>query len=128
MNVNIEKLNDKKVGDVIYLFADGTNMQRRYRGEPLENQIIETTVIKAGRKYITVEYHNVQFDKSDYSEKTNYCADYYLYADKQDIYDLKEKQSLFSMVSSKLGRSAYSCPSDISLDQLRRIKVILEED
>ena len=100
-NINIEKLNNKKVGDPVYLFADGTNMQRRYRGEPLENKIIETTVIKVGRKYITVDnkFKGIQFDRTDdYTEKTNYCADYYLYADKQDIYDLKEKADRKSVV------------------------------
>ena len=101
-NINIEKLNNKKVGDPVYLFADGTNMQRRFRDEPLESKIIETTVIKITKKYMTVDdkFKGIQFDRTDdYTEKTNYCADYYLYADKQDIYDLKEKANLFSELS-----------------------------
>ena len=127
VNVNVEKLNNKKVGDTVYLFEDGENTKRRLRGEPLENKIIETTIIKIGRKYLTVNT-GTQFDKTiNYREKTNYCEDYYLYAEKQDIYDLVEKENLLHLIYKKVDLYNYSNKNNISLDQLRRIKEILDE-
>lgn len=124
----MDKLDNLKVGDKVVVVAEGTNQDRYYRGRPIEDRIREGVVAKNGRKYITVKMINdseIQFDKTNnYTEKTNGCADYSLYANRQDIFDKFERESL--EIDLRLAFD-FSSSRKFSLDQLRRIKNIIDE-
>lgn len=119
----MNKLDGLKVGDTVYLLAVG-NMHSRCKDKSIEDRIREVEVTKVGRKYITTN-NDCQFDKTDdYREKTVYTPDWEIYATKQDIYDKRDSEILSSDISDyfRYGKN------NLTLDQLKRIKAIIDEE
>jgi hypothetical protein len=109
------------VGQSVYL-VPGTNANRYEKGK-----IIEGVIKTIGRKYytVTVKGCNYQFDKENLQQNTIYTPDYFLYFDKQDIINRREIRKLTAIIRKAHG--TYGAPPDLTLDQLRRIKAILDE-
>lgn len=111
------------VGREVYLRPVGDNA-RRGNTEP-----VEYLIKKVGRKYFEVwdgkmEYTTVKFNISDRTQTTEYAADWMFYFTKQEILDEIEFESLrwdISKVFKEYGRL------NLTLDQLRRIKSVLDE-
>lgn len=88
--------------------------------------IIETKISKIGKKYIETEKFGemYKFNISDGKQKDTgygYGYDYILYLTKQEIDDKNEREKLLR----NLHYDWYSF--DLTLDQLTRIKVIIDE-
>lgn len=87
--------------------------------------IIETEIVKVGRKYFEVDRGIERKYKIDTLELVSkYSPDYELYFSKQEILDEYEYENLFSKIQSKF---AYWVKMDLTLDQLRRIVKIITE-
>lgn len=116
--VKIEK------GQTVYLKAVGNNARDRE-----DIYYAEAEITKVGRKYIAVKHNwsEYQFEiNNSYREKTIYSPSWELYFSVQDIYDEEERVKLFRELNLEfnyIGGSAKDC----SLDQLKRIKSILDE-
>jgi len=93
------------------------------------------TVIKAGRKYITVSFgedHSIQFEleesfERDYLlQKSNYSGNYELFPSLQAYLDYEEKQSKLEEIKTVI------CPMGnnvrLTADQVRRIHDIVFEN
>lgn len=112
------KKSDFKVGQKVYI-------------EPIRNarrrsaEIIQTEVTKVGTKYVEVlEPRQVKFNISDGMEKKDiYASDYILHLSREEI-ELKREQS---DLQTYLARYCWY-QSTLSLDQLKRIKAIIEEE
>lgn len=78
------KKEDFKPGQTVYLLPVRFMAFDYLR---IEKQIIETTVLSVGRKYIKVKYcGGIRFDiTNDFRQVTNYSIDYKLYLSKEDI-------------------------------------------
>lgn len=78
------KKEDFKTGQTVYLLPVRFMPYDYLR---IEKQIIETTVLSVGRKYIKVDYcGGVQFDiNNDFREVTPHSIYYKLYLSKEDI-------------------------------------------
>lgn len=111
------KKSDIKVGQNVYV--------RPMHGK---EEIIEAIVTKIGVKYFDVKVCNnidIKFNLSDLREKhTGYgCGyNYVFYFSKQEYFDELEKRRLYNEVYKEIKYS-----TEYTLDQLRRIKAILEE-
>lgn len=131
------KLNIKVGQEVAVRIKDFCNARQRL-GKQLTLDNIEDwcftgVVIKAGKKYITVEFkigeilHKAQFSVEDnYNEKEKAGgADYKLYESKDDIIKELKSKSLYNEIKDKFSNNfdmaAYS------IDQLERIMRILNE-
>ncbi len=125
-------IKDLAVGQVVY--TKKINNNARYLRDtkaPIESYIEEVTIEKIGRKffYITerkgvkfgVGHHDLLFNISDH------CASWQVYINKQDIYDEVERTKLLTKIE-KVFASRYGHNDKISLDQLRRISSIIEEN
>lgn len=120
-----------EVGQVVYL-KPGTNKGR------YDKSICRGKVVKVGRKYYDVvlllningEYTEsrakYKYNISDNTQVTNYCADYYVYFSEQDILDEEEFEDIRMDIRS-LFDSSLSLKKVLSIEQLRRIKDIIEE-
>lgn len=86
----------------------------------------EVEVVSIGRKYVTVKRADgseYKFDiEKDYIEKSNTSPDYVLYQKLQEVYDIQEYEELSNYIRRKINNMA-----DLNLDQLKRIKSIIEE-
>jgi hypothetical protein len=110
---------DFKVGQIVY-GKPGINISR------YSKEVIEGTIEKIGNKYIDVKFgRTYKYQIEDLRQKTEYAEDYYLYLDKQQIFDEEESESLIRDI--KLKFSGWGNVS-LTLDQLRRIKVIIDEN
>lgn len=112
--------NELYVGQTVYIRPAG-NAARSNKN------IIETKISKIGKKYIETEHFGDRnkFNISDGKEKdTGYGHgyDYILYLTRQEIEDEKEEGALLSH---------FNCCNwyrfNLTLDQLRRVKAIIEE-
>ena len=75
-----------------------------------------------GSKYITVAYRDIKFHKEDLREKTEYCSDYALYEERQQILDEEEYSRLgFDL---RMAFDTYA-KKKFTLDQLREVTSIL---
>jgi len=127
---------DLKVGQTVYLKPSEHTRINSY-----DDNIVEGVLKTIGRKYYTVAvgaYSQYQFYKEDLQQKGYHAPDYYynapdyyydspdyyLYFDMQDIRDDDEKAEL-TKIARKALRDYGS--ADLTLDQLRRIKAILDE-
>ena len=107
------------VGQTVYIEPRGNAV--RYNSD-----IIETKISKIGTKYIETECFGkrTKFNISDGKEKDTgygYGYDYILHLTKQEIEDENERQELLR----NLHRDWYHF--DLTLDQLRRMKAIIDE-
>lgn len=116
------KISDFKVGQIAYLFTE----ESKYRPE----RISEVTVTNVGRKYVTIDFFDEQYNatgrKNDnflvrkgYSELSDR-----LFFSRQDIDDYKETQEIRVLLRKQI---RWDNIEDIPLDKLRKIKKILEE-
>lgn len=116
-----------EVGQRVFL-EPGINVAR------YNKSIREGEILKVGRKYFEVglvykdgtvmKSRPYKYHIEDLTQKTDYCADYNLYLNKQDILDKKEKSRLYMQIEKYFSR--WSSNKDLSLDKLRKIKDILE--
>ena len=114
-----------KVGQILYKLNIGNAARNR------KQTLMPVEVIKIGRKYVTVS----ELDKKDRSylhdvaniengrEKTEYSANFILYESEQEWEDKKESEVLLRKFRDIFG--SYG-KNNISLDQLRKINVIIE--
>lgn len=125
---------DIKNGDKVFIkIEEGSNAARRkepFSLETFDEWVKEVEVTSVGRKYITVgkeKYSQIKFEiENDYREHyTCGGADHKLYVSKQEILDEHESNQLYDGIKSCF--SNWVNNDKYSLDQLRRIKAILEE-
>lgn len=85
-------------------------------------------VITIGRKYITVKFNGIimKFDPTfDYSEHSNYSADYKLYKDLQEVEDGELKENIVRKIQTEFsGYGEYK--GDLTLEQLKIINDIID--
>jgi len=114
-----------QIGDKVYLKPTDRNSRR---GKEVQEYIIS----KIGRKYLEVvqqlgDTFSIKFDmEKEYQQVSNYSADWELYFSKQEILDEQESIRLSDDIRKEIGN--YGFPKDLSLDQLKRIKAIIDED
>lgn len=109
-----------KKGQVVYLKSeDISNL----------NKIYEGVIDSVGRKFLTVSVKGIQFKfyKDTLGQVTNYAQDYSLYISKEKLLNEIESKEILNDLRLKLGLSSYS-ESELSLEQLRRIKSIINEN
>jgi hypothetical protein len=110
-----------KVGQTVYLKRLGNNA--RYRSS--DELIVEGVVTSVRRKYfgVSIGYGDIDFCIDDWSEKpTDYISDWHAYESRQAIADDERRAEIVEFLSR------YSKWRYRSLDQLERIKSIIEED
>lgn len=114
------KRSELRIGQAVYINPTG-NAARYCKN------IIETKILKIGTKYIQTEYFGdeIKFNISDGKEKDTgygYGYDYILHLTKKEIEDEREEREL-------MGKFQYGRWTDfhLNLDQLRRIKAIIDE-
>lgn len=117
---------DFHVGQIVYL-KTCTNKAECWKHE----RILEGTVTKIGRKYITVDSNLFveQFEiENNFSQKTEYSADMALFLSKQDIYDYWQKEYLKRELQKvfSFGRVLTNGKRNIDLESLIAIAKILE--
>lgn len=123
------KLNLKK-GDKCIMAMTSSNYMSRNIQMSLDNVKAWTTeveVVSVGRKYITVKEGRFEYKfdiTNNYREKSEYSPNYILYNDIQEIHDERESENINDYIRDKIGQ--YGKPR-ISLEQLRRIKDIIDE-
>lgn len=94
---------------------------------PEYENISEVDIVSVGRKYVTIA-NGVKFAESEHEkdylvEQVNYGWSSYLFVTKQDALDYVEKKQLVTWFA-KFTRHF----NDVSLDGLRQIKSIIEDD
>ena len=127
------KKSDFTKGQTVYLFIiAGSNAHRDIKDKPFKERILPATVLSVGSKYITVRPDKWNFDEVRFCVDKNFQqkyeaggADYDLFLSEQDIYDCEESESIY--YSIKNGFSSWKNKGKYSLDQLSRIKAIMEE-
>ena len=121
-------IKDFKVGQTVYVRLYGNAAEGKS-----EDKIIEEWIVtKVGKKYLYAKPkegwgRDVIFEKRRYDDnfvnKTEYSISYVIYLDKQDILDEMEYFKLSSFIENEFRYSQ----KQYSLDQLRRIKAIIDE-
>lgn len=110
-------------GDKVYLMPVGDN----YRRGNKESQ--EGTIQKLGRKYIHVAHDGsrraIKFDRERRREVTECSPEWELYFSRQALSDELERQEIVPALRDAFG--SYGRLSNFTLDQLRRIKAIVDE-
>ena len=124
------EIKDFKVGQTVWVELTG-NASRGKHGDEL---IEEWEVVTVGKKYIHAQKKGcdcpIKFEKRKYGnspkfvEKTNYCVGYILYVSKIELEEKLEYHSLYNDISRAFGMYGNK---RLSLEQLRKIKAILEE-
>lgn len=117
-----------KVGEKCYLKAQG-NEERRHRGKSIEEWIYEVEITKVGRKYFTVKkgWEEIKYDINNLEEVTNYCSNWKFYFDKQEIINDMEIKKIERVIEARFSKYGDNS-SKLSLDQLRRIMNIIDEE
>ena len=118
----MRKVDKSMVGETVYLKTVGNAA----RGGV---SIKETRIVSVGRKYFEVGEEkggrfNIKFHLEDNRQFTDYSADWEIYFSRQEIYDEEESEKIESELRMKFGSWG---KTDLSLDQLRRIKEIVNE-
>ncbi len=109
-----------KVGQIVYC-KPGVN-KSKYNPD-----IMEGVISKVGRKYIEVKIgQNCRayiFHKDTLKQVTDYTPDYYLYFDKQEILDERERNKLEREILKVFSEQNPSIK--LTLEQLREIRNII---
>ena len=117
--------------EVVLKIMTGSNEYRRLpkegNGKPdILKRLIYTTVKSANKKYITVDYMNTKFDRTDeYRQVTNFSKDYELFASAKDAIDADTLESLWSKLRKEIS-TAYQCP--YTLEQVEKVMNILQAE
>lgn len=113
------------IGQKVYLKP--INNAARYGNK----EINEKTILKIGRKYFSVgeegqtnERFMTKFEIEDLREVTDYSPDWEVYFSEQEILDEEEFNEIARDIRLKFG--SYG-KLDLTMDQLRRIKEIINE-
>lgn len=125
-------IKDFIVGQTVYIELTGGTS----RGKTPEQCIEEWEITSVGRKYIKagkrsdgIIWREATFEYRDnyksFVEKTDYCINYVIYTTRQEIEEKQEKSRLFREIEQ---RFRYGSQRDISLEQLRAIHEILQEE
>ena len=132
------KKSDFKKGQTVYLLViEGSNAYRisGYEKRPFEERIKEAPVVSVGSKYITVEIGNIVASQIKFNIENNFNQEvdaggrnYDIFLNRQDVYDYQEKKDLIKEIRDAFNSSLWFDHSKYSLDQLRRIKAILNEN
>ena len=115
--------------EVVLKIITGSNEYRRLpkeaNGKPdIFNRLIFTTVTSVGKKYITVDYMDTKFDKTDnYKQVTNFSKDYELFGCAKDAIDADTLESLWSKLRNAISNT-YQCP--YTLEQVEKVMDILQ--
>lgn len=116
--------NKLKVGQKVYL-QPGVNVSRR------DSSIKEGQITKVGTKYFCVTIGNssyaYKFHIEDLKQTTVYTPDYYVWLNERELLDAIELKAL-QMHFYKLFYAHPASEAIKSLDKLRRMKAILEEE
>lgn len=108
-------------GQIVYLETIQRNPTDR------GGKIIEAVVTIVGRKYYTVKHgwHDLKFEKDTLRQVVE-CGgpNYNLFPSEQTVHDDRERFELYALFRGMAGK--YEC--NLSLDQLRRIKAIIDEN
>lgn len=114
--------------EVVLKIITGSNEYRRLpkeaNGKPdILKRLIFTTVKSVGKKYITVDYRDTKFDKTDeYRQVTNFSKDYELFQSAKDAINANTLESLWSRLRNIIS-STYQCP--YTLEQVEKAMDIL---
>ena len=128
----MDRVLNLKKGDKCIVAIEKCSNASRYVDmslENIDNWTYEGTVVTVGRKYITVGFNGWE-DKftidDDYRQKyTCGGADYKLYKDKQEVIDtIKRNILLYNLFGSHRPAKI----NNLTLDQLKRINAIIEEN
>ena len=115
--------------EVVLKIITGSNV---YRGLPKEangkpdilKKLIFTTVKSVSKKYITVDYMNIKFDRTDECKQiSNFSKDYELFESAKDAINADTLESLWFRLR-KLITSTYQCP--YTLEQVEKVMSILQ--
>jgi hypothetical protein len=115
-----------EVGQTVWVRKTGNAVYHlRWKETAPDDYIVEAQVVTVGRKWFTIDK---QFSSERFSLETGgndghgYASSYYVYLTKQEILNEFEKNKLCLIVGRNDG-----WPRRLTLDQLRRIKAIIEE-
>lgn len=96
----------------------------------IKEKYLRVTVAKVGRKYFEVSglppYRDTKFYVEDMREYSDYSPNWYLHLSEQAILDEREIEETRIMLEKSFSWNA-CIKNRLTLDQLRRIKAILEE-
>lgn len=113
-----------EVGQTLYSLNIGNAARNR------EQILTPVTVVKVGRKYFTCSKEGsrleTQYRIDGWIENTEYTANSCLYESVQEWEDEKEHNSIYQKIKNKYFSTFGS--KKISLDSLRKINEILEDD
>jgi hypothetical protein len=118
-----------KVGKKVWLKPVG-NQTRYGSKEP-----VEKVVLKVGTKFFYVgdegkdikDYGIIKFHKDGLRQVTNYSPDWVIYETLQEILDEQEIFQIKKELQQVFDPWNYNMRNNLTLDQLRRIKSIIEE-
>jgi hypothetical protein len=116
-----------EIGDKVYLLKINDNARYyRYHDDDAINYIQEDIVAKVGRKYFGLTNHSREKFSLETMSDIVTCgsSDWAVYMSVQEIYDEKEKSTLEREVGKVFD---WSSRKKLSLNQLRRIKAIIDE-
>lgn len=114
--------------EVVLKIITGSN---EYRGLPKETngkpdilkRLIFTNIKSIGKKYITVEYRNTKFDRTDeYRQVTNFSKDYELFGSAKDAIDADTLEMLWFKLRTSI---CYSVKCPYTLEQIEKVMDIL---
>jgi hypothetical protein len=125
---------DLAVGQKVAVKIEEGSNASRYKNMSLENineWCFDGEVTKVGRRYITVKFggwYEEQFEiDSDYRQKyTIGGSDYKLYLNRDEIMEEKEAENLYSNIKNNF--NSWKNNNNYSLEQLKRIKAIIDEN
>ena len=113
---------------------DGIRYLKNSEGVSLDNIDRWTNkgiIIKIARKYITVSLgrQEKRYDKEfNYVEKSEYGSYSKLYLSLAEIREEWESEVLYNSISDSFSKYSYDNKCELTLNQLKRIKVIIEVD
>jgi hypothetical protein len=114
------------VGAKIAILKMGNAVARYSRGKvvPIEDRIVETEVLKVGRKYFyTKAYPDVKFYLSNWREKTDFGTCYKAFESKEAII-IDHKKGL--MISELEKTFSYASSNNYTYSQLEEVFSILK--
>lgn len=128
------KLNLKKGDKCIVAIEENSNASRSMDMslDNIEKWTYKGEVVSVGRKYITVKFgrwnETEKFVIEDNYRRKYDCgtADYELYLSKEEIIEKRESEDIYYWIKCKF--DSYKNNGKYSLDQLKRIKKIIEEE